>query len=240
MFGRRNPDQPLDAPRQPPEESDLDLDMLGDLNMLPVEEPTPEKEPGAPPASEPRDEPNFAPDPAWHAATPSILGPSVTRLLQEAEAANQRQSAAVTQQLTPIEPEVAQPVVAPSLNGEALAPAARARAIAESVIGPDDFFDGRYRSERGVRIQGNARGSIESRQYIFVEAGAQVEADLSAEDITVSGDFRGKISCRRRLEVTSSGKIFGQVQTALLVVQEGGAIDGELPRRAGEAEPGQE
>ena len=115
-------------------------------------------------------------------------------------------------------------------------PAARARPIAESVIGPDDFFDGRYRSERGVRIQGNARGSIESRQYIFVEGGAQVEADLSAEDITISGDFKGKISCRRRLEVTGTGKIQGQVQTALLVVQEGGAIDGELHMRVDQAE----
>ena len=104
------------------------------------------------------------------------------------------------------------------------------------MIGPDDFFDGRYRSERGVRIQGNARGSIESRQYIFVEGGAQVEADLSAEDITISGDFKGKISCRRRLEVTGTGKIQGQVQTALLVVQEGGALDGELHMRVDQAE----
>ena len=104
------------------------------------------------------------------------------------------------------------------------------------MIGPDDFFDGRYRSERGVRIQGNVRGSIESRQYIFVEGGAQVEADLSAEDITISGDFKGKISCRRRLEVTGTGKIQGQVQTALLVVQEGGALDGELHMRVDQAE----
>jgi cytoskeletal protein CcmA (bactofilin family) len=122
----------------------------------------------------------------------------------------------------------------PAQTTSAARPAARP--IAESVIGPDDFFDGRYRSERGVRIQGNARGSIESRQYIFVEGGAQVEADLSAEDITISGDFKGKISCRRRLEVTSTGKIQGQVQTALLVVMEGGAIDGELHMRVDQAE----
>ncbi len=108
------------------------------------------------------------------------------------------------------------------------------------MIGPDDFFDGRYRSERGVRIQGNARGSIESRQYIFVEGGAQVEADLSAEDITISGDFKGKISCRRRLEVTDTGKIQGQVQTALLIVQEGGALDGELHMRIDQVEAASE
>ena len=122
------------------------------------------------------------------------------------------------------------------------APAAapdRARIVAESVIGPDDFFDGRYRSERGVRIQGNARGSIESRQYIYVEAGAQVEADLSAEEITIAGAFTGRITCRGRLEVTSSGKLQGHVDTMLLVVQEGGAIDGELNMRGHDAEDAQ-
>jgi cytoskeletal protein CcmA (bactofilin family) len=244
MFGRRNPDQPLD-PQQPPQqpESDLDLDMLDDLPDIPAREEPRARQAEEPPLTD------LPPDPAWHSATPSILGPSVTRLLQEAEAAHQRPaeppssassgqgaapSSAVTQQLSPVPP--AQPPLVPSMqptpiNGAPAQVAARPRTIAESVIGPDDFFDGRYRSERGVRIQGNARGSIESRQYIFVEAGAQVEADLSAEDITVSGDFKGKIICRRKLEVTNTGKIAGQVQTALLVVQEGGALDGELHMR---------
>jgi cytoskeletal protein CcmA (bactofilin family) len=114
---------------------------------------------------------------------------------------------------------------------------ARTQQVSESVIGPDDFFDGRYRSERGVRIQGNARGSIESRQYIFVEGGAEVEADLSAEDITVAGSFNGKIECRRRLEITGTGKVQGQVTTALLVVDEGGLIDGELHMHVEAGEP---
>jgi cytoskeletal protein CcmA (bactofilin family) len=118
-------------------------------------------------------------------------------------------------------------------------PSARTKQISESVIGPDDFFDGRYRSERGVRIQGNARGSIESRQYIFVEGGAEVEADLSAEDITVAGSFNGKIECRRRLEITGTGKVQGQVTTALLVVDEGGLIDGELHMHTEAGQPEQ-
>jgi cytoskeletal protein CcmA (bactofilin family) len=252
MFGRRNPDQPHDMPSQPALEDELDLDILEEIQSPPPPAPV---EP-APVEPVPAELLEPAPDPAWQAATPTILGPSVTRLLQEAEAARQRpgelaaappaSAAAITQRLSPLEtaPQPA-PVVAPApapasrpagqtapANGEA---PARSRAITESVIGPDDFFDGRYRSERGVRIQGNARGSIESRQYIFVEGGAQVEADLSAEDITISGDFRGKIACRRRLEVTSTGKIDGQVQTMLLVVQEGGALDGELHMRGEQA-----
>jgi cytoskeletal protein CcmA (bactofilin family) len=266
MFGRRNPDRPLDLPLTDRQEvEDLNLDLLDDLpditedeNTKPVERapaaPAPQEQPAAPVA-----------EPAWQPA-PSILGPSVTRMLQTRPDATPAEEEAVPRTdlsspppRTPVPPvfqtppapaaPVAQPASIPAptaamappaqaapIARPAAEPAARARPIAESVIGPDDFFDGRYRSERGVRIQGNARGSIESRQYIFVEGGAQVEADLSAEDITISGDFKGKINCRRRLEVTDTGKIQGQVQTALLVVQEGGALDGELHMRVDQAE----
>jgi len=256
MFGRRNPDRPLDPPLPEGQESeDLNLDLLDDLPDIAGAEnapaaPVPQEQPATPVA-----------EPAWQPA-PSILGPSVTRMLQTppAEDTVPRTDLSSPPPRTPVPPVFQVPPPAPAAapftqpapipappaaavppasavpasTGSAARPAARA--IAESVIGPDDFFDGRYRSERGVRIQGNARGSIESRQYIFVEGGAQVEADLSAEDITISGDFKGKISCRRRLEVTGTGKIQGQVQTALLVVQEGGALDGELHMRVDQAE----
>lgn len=262
MFGRRNPDRPLDAP--PPDvqgTEELNLDLLDDLPDF-VENENAAAAQTVPPSPAPQQPAAPAPEPAWQAGSPSILGPSVTRMLQsraEDEAVPRtdlgspppRTPVAPVYQAppppapaTPITQRLDSPPAAAPAPVAAQAPAAapapepaqRARPIAESVIGPDDFFDGRYRSERGVRIQGNARGSIESRQYIFVEGGAQVEADLSAEDITISGDFKGKISCRRRLEVTGTGKIHGQVQTALLVVQEGGALDGELHMRGEQVE----
>ena len=260
MFGRRNPDRPLDPPLPAGQEiEDLNLDLLDDLTDI-VEPENAKPAENAPAAPAPPEQPAApATEPAWQPA-PSILGPSVTRMLQTRPETPTAEEDAVPRtdlssppprapvppvfQVPPAPaapfaqpaPIPAPPVAAVPATRPAAEPASRPRAIAESVIGPDDFFDGRYRSERGVRIQGNARGSIESRQYIFVEGGAQVEADLSAEDITISGDFKGKISCRRRLEVTGTGKIQGQVQTALLVVQEGGALDGELHMRVDQAE----
>lgn len=231
MFGRRNPDQPPPPVPQAPPEGDLDLDLLPDLPDIP---PAP-REP-APAEAAPA-------DPAWHTPAPSGSATQLLPALHEpappveaaapwpptrAPASPDQASAAA-----PAIPALPTPTAGLDGAGDA-APAQRPRPVSESVIGPDDFFDGRYRSERGVRIQGNARGSIESRQYIFVEGGAQVEADLSAEDITVAGSFSGKIECRRRLEVMASGRVHGQVRTALLVVQEGGMLDGQLQMRGDE------
>lgn len=304
MFGRRTPDRPNNAPSAP-HKAELDLGMLDDLpELIPTKVPAPQ-----PPPQPPQEE-------GWAS---SLLGPSVTQLLREAEVAGQPEitaaapiapevpatpTAAVTQQLPaldlepafaavhdqlwaateletaqPLAPdasafatyhnaEVAEPPQAeavlptmPSTTEAAIAqpwenqepvvasevatvdttsvptppaPATPARTVAESVIGPDDFFDGHYRSERGVRIQGNARGSIESRQYILVEVGAQVEADLAAEEIMVAGTFTGNITCHGKLEITDTGVVQGVITTASLVVQQGGTIDGELRMRRNE------
>jgi cytoskeletal protein CcmA (bactofilin family) len=262
MFGRRTPDQSLDLPLPAGQDiEDLNLDLLDDLTDIGDAESAKPAE-RAPADPEPQEQPAAPVTGSAGQSAPSILGPSVTRMFQTRPDPTPAEEDAVPRtdlssppprpspkpvfQVTPPAPAISPfaqpaPIPAPTVTTTLAAPpapepAARARPIAESVIGPDDFFDGRYRSERGVRIQGNARGSIESRQYIFVEGGAQVEADLSAEDITISGDFKGKINCRRRLEVTSTGKIHGQVQTVLLVVQEGGALDGELHMLVDQAE----
>jgi cytoskeletal protein CcmA (bactofilin family) len=239
MFGRRNPDQsptsksPASSGQS---ENDIDLDLMPDLPPIPsLAPPEPQLEP--PPS-----------DPAWHAsaqppAAPAWEAPAAPAAPAPVAPPPQPDAAAATMVSIPpipaLRPTVPYGVTTPPTSGAATSSgtsAARSKSTSESVIGPDDFFDGRYRSERGVRIQGNARGSIESRQYIFVETGADVEADLSAEDITVAGSFNGKIECRRKLEIAGTGKVQGQVTTALLVVHEGGLVDGELHMRKDEVE----
>lgn len=101
----------------------------------------------------------------------------------------------------------------------------------ESIVGPDDFFNGAYKSQRGVRVQGRVEGSIESKKHILIEEQAQVMADMTAEDIMVAGRFNGKVDCRRRFEITPSGVVTGEINTDLLVVQEGGYFDGKLKMR---------
>jgi cytoskeletal protein CcmA (bactofilin family) len=218
MFGRRTPDRPPAEPVEQPT-NDLGLEPLPDLPDI----ATPVAQEPSPWSARPS-----TTETTWPGSLPKPAAPSATTPGSPVPAMTQR---------LPVqsEPASTQTLAVPPTPAGAEKPASvRPRTSAESVIGPDDFFDGHYRSERGVRIQGKARGSIESRQYIFVEAGAQVDADLSAEDITVSGSLSGKIECRRRLEVTGTGKVEGQVQTALLVVQEGGVVDGELHMRKGE------
>jgi len=109
----------------------------------------------------------------------------------------------------------------------------------ESLIGPEDFFNGAYSSVHGVRVQGRVEGSIESKERIIIDPGAKVDASLRAEDVVIAGEYNGRVDCRRRLEITPTGVVSGEINTELLVVQEGGFFEGKLKMtaRAQPAEP---
>lgn len=119
----------------------------------------------------------------------------------------------------------------PSAQTITLPPAAQASAGSnsnESLIASEDTFDGKLRSTRGVRIMGTVSGSIESTQYVHIEENAHVEADITAAEVVIAGEYTGKLTCQQRVEIRSTGRVSGQIETQKLLLIEGGYFDGEL------------
>jgi cytoskeletal protein CcmA (bactofilin family) len=98
----------------------------------------------------------------------------------------------------------------------------------ESLIAREDTFEGQLRTTRGVRILGTVRGGIESSQYVHIEENAHVEADITAEEVVIAGEYSGKLNCRQRVEIRATGRVSGQIETQKLLLHEGGFFDGEL------------
>jgi cytoskeletal protein CcmA (bactofilin family) len=97
-----------------------------------------------------------------------------------------------------------------------------------SVVGRDDVLDGTFRIRHALRVFGRVTGRIESDSAIFIEEGAVVEADVTANDITIAGSYNGKLVCRERLEIRPTGYAKGELETVRLMLHEGGFIDGAL------------
>lgn len=117
--------------------------------------------------------------------------------------------------------------IAVPISGDQVAPSAP-RNDAESVIGREDRFEGTLRVERGLRILGQISGKIEAATSVTVEEGAKVDADLTADEAIISGDYSGKLVCRQRVEIRSTGLVKGEIETVRLMLHEGGFIDGAL------------
>ena len=103
-----------------------------------------------------------------------------------------------------------------------------------SVIDRHSNFDGTFRSERDLRIEGEVKGTIECQGTLFVAQGANVTAKVEAENITVAGDLNGDIRSRGRLQIMPSGRVRGKVATQTLVINEGAYYEGQLEMAAPE------
>lgn len=99
---------------------------------------------------------------------------------------------------------------------------------AVSLIDRFSSFDGTYRSEKDLRIEGEVKGTIECQGTLFVAQGADVQAKIEAASVTVAGEFKGEIHCRGRLQIMPSGRLRGKVTTDTLVINEGAFYEGEL------------
>ena len=99
----------------------------------------------------------------------------------------------------------------------------------ETLIGPNTNFKGTLISDGSVRIDGVCQeGLIKTVGNIVVGPEAQVAADLEAENVSVSGTVTGKISAPGRLEILSTGKVWGEVNVGSFFLDEDGYFRGNL------------
>jgi cytoskeletal protein CcmA (bactofilin family) len=99
---------------------------------------------------------------------------------------------------------------------------------AASIVDRHSAFDGNFRSQRDIRVEGDLKGTVSCDGTLFVAEGASVTASVDAEHITVAGDLSGELRCRGRLQILPSGRVRAKVATASLVIQEGAIYEGQL------------
>jgi cytoskeletal protein CcmA (bactofilin family) len=97
-----------------------------------------------------------------------------------------------------------------------------------TLIDRHSAFEGTFRSQRDMRVEGDIKGTISCEGTFFVAEGAVVAATVDAEHINVAGDLSGEIRCRGRLQILPSGRVRAKVTTNALVIQEGAVYEGQL------------
>jgi cytoskeletal protein CcmA (bactofilin family) len=108
----------------------------------------------------------------------------------------------------------------------------------ETVIGPNTNFKGTMVCDGSVRIDGVCEeGSIRTVGNIVVGPEAKVGADLIAENVSVSGAVTGKITASGRLEILSTGKVWGDVNVGSFLLDEDGYFKGKLAMKDGPDPP---
>lgn len=94
-----------------------------------------------------------------------------------------------------------------------------------AVLDRNTRIQGTLQSEGNVLVEGSFDGDMEARETILVEKEASVKGHLLANDVIVSGLFDGEAVCQHRFRVTPGGSVSGQINTQVLVIEEGSTVN---------------
>jgi cytoskeletal protein CcmA (bactofilin family) len=98
----------------------------------------------------------------------------------------------------------------------------------EVAIGPTANITGDLECDGVVKIEGIYQGSIKTVSNVVISDKARVDAHIEAENVSVSGQVKGSIVARGRLEILSSGKVWADVIVTSFLLDEGGKLHGGL------------
>ncbi len=89
-----------------------------------------------------------------------------------------------------------------------------------------------------LRLNGDFEGDLEARGILIIGEKANVKAKtVKGDSITISGRVEGDIICSKRLELSVSARVIGNVETPILVMAEGALLKGDcqMPTEAVES-----
>lgn len=87
-------------------------------------------------------------------------------------------------------------------------------------------FEGQLTFEGTVRIAGKFRGEIFTKDTLVIDAGADVEAQIEADTVIISGIVKGNVFARRRVIMHPPAILKGTVTTPSLRIDEGVVFEG--------------
>lgn len=96
-----------------------------------------------------------------------------------------------------------------------------------TTLGKTTVFKGIMRFSKPLKIDGRFEGTIESDGFLYIEEGAQVQADIKVGSIVIAGVIHGNIEARENLEMLSTGQVYGNVKTAKLRIADGVIFQGK-------------
>ena len=87
-------------------------------------------------------------------------------------------------------------------------------------------FKGELEFEDTMRIDGKFNGKIHSKNELIVGESAHIEGDVHVGRIAISGTVVGKIIADQRVEIHRNGKVYSDIDTPALIIEEGAVFQG--------------
>ena len=114
----------------------------------------------------------------------------------------------------------------PSGSANKVRKSAVARDSAVTILTSGCHFVGKLYCRGSSRIGGRIEGEIVSEGLLIVEEEAQIEAEITAEEVIVQGRISGRLEAKGRIELHPSSHFKGDISTPILIISEGAQFNG--------------
>ncbi|MEO0143650.1 MAG: polymer-forming cytoskeletal protein [candidate division WOR-3 bacterium] len=106
----------------------------------------------------------------------------------------------------------------------------------DTIIGSKGIFRGNIEVDGGALIDGKIEGNVKVNGILIVGKEGYIIGEVWASDLIISGKIEGKVYIKNRVEVQNTGKIDGELHCKVLVVDEGGYVNGLMDMKYQEVE----
>ncbi len=103
-------------------------------------------------------------------------------------------------------------------------------ATTTSSLNPHLFFEGNLKFTGTVLIDCDFRGTIETDDTLVVGVAGNVQAEVTAGVIEISGAVHGNITATTSVKVFSGGEVHGNIETPTISMEEGVIFEGNCTR----------
>jgi cytoskeletal protein CcmA (bactofilin family) len=93
-------------------------------------------------------------------------------------------------------------------------------------LGKETVFEGKMTFEGVFRLDGKFEGEVFESGTLIVGETAIVKGKIALNTIIINGLVEGDVYAKARVEIHSTGKIYGTLFTPILVINEGGILEG--------------
>lgn len=97
-----------------------------------------------------------------------------------------------------------------------------------TTFGKGTSFNGNLKFSSSLKINGKYEGRIESEGFLYVEKGAEVNADIKIGTIIIGGTVRGNILATEQVEMLEGSCVIGNVKTGKLRMAEKVVFEGKV------------
>lgn len=104
----------------------------------------------------------------------------------------------------------------------AASPVSPAPSADKTIIGENISIKGSIHGKGDLVIQGAVQGNIDlEKHHLTIGPNGKVEAEINAENVTISGRLAGNINARGKVEITRTAEFSGEIKAKRISVEDG-------------------